>query len=172
MSIYKNIKKVTAGKITTDQRHNNAKKTQRTAELVATVEAAISKDRRLTISELTAATGATTTTVFRVLTEDLGLVKKSALWVPKILSADQKMERVCISKQFIATVRRWSKSMLDCIVTIDETMVAYHTPETKRQSMQWLPKGQPGPIKAKVQASRTKQMVLAFFDNKDLIYVY
>ena len=60
--------------------------------------------------------------------------------------------------------------MLDRIVTMDETLVSYHTPLTKKQSKQWILKGQPGPIKAKVQASRTKQMVLAFFDSKGLIY--
>ncbi len=31
-------------------------------------------------------------------------------------------------------------------------------------------KGSPGPIKAKVHAMRKKQMVLAFFDSKGLIY--
>jgi histone-lysine N-methyltransferase SETMAR len=61
-------------------------------------------------------------------------------------------------------------AMLDNIVTMDETMVCHHTPATKKQSMQWVKKGQPGPIKAKVHASRTKQMLLAFFDSKGLIY--
>ena len=60
--------------------------------------------------------------------------------------------------------------MLDDIVTMDETMVSFHTPETKKQSKQWILKGKPGPLKAKVQASRTKQMVLAFFDSKGLIF--
>jgi hypothetical protein len=32
-------------------------------------------------------------------------------------------------------------------------------------------KGAPGPIKAKVQATRKKQMVLAFFNSKGLIYM-
>jgi [histone H3]-lysine36 N-dimethyltransferase SETMAR len=36
--------------------------------------------------------------------------------------------------------------------------------------MQWIKKGSPGPIKAKVQASRTKQMVLAFFDQQGMIF--
>jgi hypothetical protein len=31
-------------------------------------------------------------------------------------------------------------------------------------------KGSPGPIKAKVQATRKKQMVLGFFNSKGLIY--
>ena len=47
--------------------------------------------------------------------------------------------------------------------------MSFHTPETKQQSKQWLRKGLPGPIKAKVHATRSKQMVLAFFDAKGLI---
>jgi hypothetical protein len=46
-----------------------------------------------------------------------------------------------------------------------------HTPTTKMQSKKWLKKGTPGPIKAEVTASHTKQMVLAFFDNKGVIYM-
>jgi histone-lysine N-methyltransferase SETMAR len=53
--------------------------------------------------------------------------------------------------------------MMDNIVSMDESAVSFHTPETKQQSKQFLPMGQPGPINPKVQASRTKQIVLAFF---------
>jgi hypothetical protein len=42
----------------------------------------------------------------------------------------------------------------------------------KKQSRQWIEKGKPGPIKARVHASRTKQMVMAFFDYKRLIYTH
>jgi histone-lysine N-methyltransferase SETMAR len=48
--------------------------------------------------------------------------------------------------------------------------VSFHTPETKQQSKQWLKKVEPGPIKAEFHATRAKQMVLAFFDAKGLIY--
>ena len=61
-------------------------------------------------------------------------------------------------------------AVLDKIVTMDESSVSFHTPATKKQSKEWTKKGQPGPIKAKVHASRTSQMVLAFFDNKGPIY--
>ena len=59
---------------------------------------------------------------------------------------------------------------MDKIVTMDESAVSFHTPETKQQSKQWLKKGLPGPTKFKMSASRSKQMVLAFFDAKGLIY--
>ena len=66
--------------------------------------------------------------------------------------------------------RRGGAGFLRSIVTMDESVVAFHTPETKAQSKQWLPKGTPGPLKARTQASRKKQMVFAFFDSAGLIY--
>jgi hypothetical protein len=54
---------------------------------------------------------------------------------------------------------------------MDESAVSFHTPETKRASKQWVEKGQPGPRKAKVHATRTKKMVLVFFDMKGAIYM-
>ncbi len=96
---------------------------------------------------------------------------KSARWVPKLLTDDMKEERVRTSEKFLALVRRCSMSVLDNIVTMDKSAVSFHTPETKQQSMQWLPKGQPEPVKIKVHTTRTKQMVLAFFHSKGLISI-
>jgi histone-lysine N-methyltransferase SETMAR len=110
--------------------------------------------------------------MFSILCDNLGLVKKSARWVPKLLSEEQKLERVRTCRDFVAAVQRRSMSMLEDIVTMDETMVCYHTPETKKQPKHWIKKGKPGPIKARVQASRVKQMVMAFFDCRGLIYTH
>ncbi len=49
-------------------------------------------------------------------------------------------------------------------------MVCYHTPETKKQSEQWIEKGKTRPHQVQIQASRTKQMLLAFFDSRGLIH--
>jgi hypothetical protein len=57
-------------------------------------------------------------------------------------------------------------AMLDNIVVMDETMLSNHSPQTKRQSKKWIKKGLPGPVKAKVAVSRTKQMLLTIFDEK------
>jgi hypothetical protein len=61
-------------------------------------------------------------------------------------------------------------AMLDLIITMNESSVSFHTLQTKQQSKQWVEKGTPGLIKAKVHVSRMKQMVLAFFDSKGFIY--
>jgi hypothetical protein len=99
-------------------------------------------------------------------------VKKSARLVPKLLSKEQKQERVSTYWDFIAFIQRHSMSMLENIVTMDETMVWYQTPKTKKQSKQWMQKGKAVPIKAWVQASHTKQMVMTSFDCWGHIYTH
>ncbi len=61
-------------------------------------------------------------------------------------------------------------AVLNNIVTMDESAVSFHTSETKKQLTEWVKKGQPGLIKARVHATRSKQMVLVFFDAKGVIY--
>jgi hypothetical protein len=62
--------------------------------------------------------------------------------------------------------------MLDNIITMDKTLVSYFSPEAKRMSKERTLKGKPGPLKTKVQGSRSKQMVFAFFDLRSLIYMH
>jgi histone-lysine N-methyltransferase SETMAR len=167
-AIYAIIKKVKAGESTADMRHLNPKKTVRTPELIASVAATIEEDRRLSMEVIAATHEVSEKIIFNILHQDLGLEKKSARWVPKLLSEEQKQERIRVCSDLIAAVHRRSKVMLDAIVTMDETMVSYHTPETKKQSKQWIP----GPLKAQVHASRTKQIVVAFFDSRGIIYTH
>jgi hypothetical protein len=106
-------------------------KTKRTVNIVAAVTADIKEDRRLTCKELASSHGVSYGTMNKILHDDLGLVKKSARWVPNLLSEDQKKERVQTWTEFVAAIIRCSMAMLDNIVTMDKTMVSYHTPETK-----------------------------------------
>ena len=81
-------------------------------------------------------------TISKILHKELGLVKKSARWVPKLLNQEQKDERVRCADNFLKMVGSGGvKSKIHKIVTMDETMVSLHTPETKEQSKQWLPQG-------------------------------
>ncbi len=164
------IKAVKEGKNTADQRHSSTKKTKRTGDVLAAIAATIEEDRRIMVRELAATHGLPIGTVHAILKEDLGLVKKSARWVPKLLSLEQMEERVAASGDFLALLRRHSLALLNNIVTMDESAVSFHTPETKRASKEWVKKGLPGPRKAKVHATRTNKMVLVFFDAKGVIY--
>ncbi len=57
---------------------------------------------------------------------------------------DIKKEGARTREDFLAMVRHHSMAILDNIVTMDESAILFHTPETKQQSRQWLPKGQHG----------------------------
>ena len=92
--IYRLIRQVKDGRDTEDQRKFNPKKTRRSVETIAAVQAAVESDRRTTIEELAAEFDLSVGTVHTILHEDLGLSKKSARWVPRLLSMEQKAERV------------------------------------------------------------------------------
>jgi hypothetical protein len=77
--------------------------------------------------------GLTFGTVQAILTDDLGLVKKkSACWVPKLLSTDQKKERAEYSNAFLDLIRQQSLTVLNNIITMDKSAVSFHTPEMKK----------------------------------------
>jgi hypothetical protein len=81
--IYKILKQVKMGK---NQRGFTKQKTKMTADLIASVAAALAEDRRVSIQDLARAHGTSYGTISRILHSQLGLVKKSARWVPKLLS--------------------------------------------------------------------------------------
>jgi [histone H3]-lysine36 N-dimethyltransferase SETMAR len=169
-AIYNIMKKVKEGKNAEDLRGINTPKRVRSADVIASVSAAVAADRRVTVRELASNLGLSIGTIDRILHKELGLVKKSARWVPKLLSPEQKLERVRTSTSFVELIQEKGASVLDRIITMDESAVSMHTPTTKQQSKQWLKKGTPGPVKARVHATRTKTMVLAFFDSKGMVY--
>ncbi len=166
--IYGIIRAVKEGKDTVDQQQNNERRKVRS--FVTKIAVDVEIDRHTMIRKLAATHGMCTRTIQLTLHEDLDLSKKSARWVPKLLTSAHKEERIRTCKKFLAMVHCRSVAMLDSIVSMDKSAVSFLTPESKMQSKQWTKKGLPGPVKAKVHAIRSKQMVLAFFNNEGLIY--
>ena len=62
----------------------------------------VMKDRCVTAQHLADRFGISTGSVFTVLTEVLGMSKLSARWVPRMLTKDQKMSRLLVSKELLA----------------------------------------------------------------------
>jgi hypothetical protein len=81
------------------------------------------------------------------LSEDLVLEKRSDCSVPKLLNGDQK-KKDSVDKCNSPLKLMWSTgpSVLDIVATTDESTMPFLTPETKKQSSNWLKKGQPGPF--------------------------
>ena len=145
-------------------------KTVRTPDNIAIGQRLIEEDRRISMEDLALMIGISKGTIHNILHLDLNLTKKSARWVPKLLSLEQRQRRVELAEEFVRRAGTNPGAFLGSIVTMDKSAVSFHTPESKEQSKQWLPKGQSGPIKAKVHTTRKKQMVMAFFDAEGPIY--
>ena len=77
-TIYRIMKSVKDGKNTDNQCKFNATKPNRTQSLIAAVAAAVEEDRRVSIEDLAGAHGVSYGTIFNIIHDDLGLVKKSA----------------------------------------------------------------------------------------------
>jgi len=70
----------------------------------------------------------------------------SAKFVPRLLTNDQKQNRVEISHELFANAN-CNENFLKNIITGDETWVYGYGVETKMQSSQWIGKGSPRPKK-------------------------
>ena len=167
--VYQILSEVKAGGNGDDRRRFNPKRTTRTPEVIEAVQSRIEADQRITLNELQEEFELCHGTISAIMHKDIGFEKKSARWVPRLLSDEQKAARVKCSEAFLRKIRT-ELEVLRQIITMDESTVAFHTPETKQQSKQWLLRGTPGPLKARVHASRRKQMVMAFFDFRGMIY--
>ena len=93
------------------------------------------EDRHLTIQEIVAEVGISTSSVHSILTEDLNLRKVSAKFVPKLLPEQQKELRKEISEDMLDLVNH-DPEFIETIITGDETWVHGYDPENKFQSSQ------------------------------------
>jgi hypothetical protein len=97
------------------------------ADIATVVTADMKEDRRANCRDLVFDHGVSNGTIHNILWKDLGLVKKSARWVPKLLSQDQNQDSAGTCKEFVTTIKGHSMAMLNYIVTVNEMMVSLTT---------------------------------------------
>ena len=113
---------------------------------VETVRAVICGNRRLSVREVAEEVGISIGSRHQILTETLQMRRVSAKFVPRLLTDDQKENRVEISQELLAKANG-NENFLKKIITGDETWVYGYDVETKMQSSQWMGKGSPRPKK-------------------------
>ncbi len=130
---------------------------------VAAVRAAVERDRTLTIATLHRQTNIPTYSIQRILTKDLQLTRRSAKFVPALLTPNHLRQQMDASQSMLRALRT-NANIMKRIVTMDETWVYMYDPESKVQSSQWLPKGVPRPTKVHCPRAVGKCMLITFFD--------
>ncbi|GFT62782.1 histone-lysine N-methyltransferase SETMAR [Nephila pilipes] len=107
--------------------------------------------------------------VFTIMTEDLKKKKLCARFVPHTLTTVQKEHRIASSVDLIAAADE-DPNFLKTIVTGDKSWCLEYDPETKRQSSEWTSPGKGRPMKVRASKSKTKTMLLVFFDSRGIIH--
>ena len=75
------------------------------------------------------------------------------------------MQNVAINRLYLTTRQQLIK-----VVTGDESWIFEYDPLTKRQSLEWKSAWLPRPKKARVFKSKTKVMLIAFFDVHGIVH--
>ncbi len=90
--------------------------------------------------KLARAHGVSTESIYVALHKDLNLSKESVRWGHKTAERRDEEGSNEDNEVFLAIVPCHSLSMLDIIVTMEESVVLFHTADTKQQSNQWFGK--------------------------------
>jgi len=104
-----------------------------------------------------------------VLTEDLHMKRLCAKFVLRLLTDDQREQRQKIARD-LSERSCEDVQFLKNIVTGDESWVYRYDPETKQQSSQWKGPTSPLPKQGRQWRSKTKVMLLAFFDSEGIVH--
>jgi len=141
-----------------------------TEDMVNKIHDVVLADRRVKIREIADIVSISIERIQNILHEELGMKKLSARWVPRLLTVEQKRNRMTTSEHCLDMFKRNPKEFLRRFVTVDETWIHHYTPEMKEQSKQWTSPGEPAPKKAKTVPSAGKVMATVFWDSRGIIF--
>ncbi len=131
----------------------------------------IKTDRRLTVREIAELLDISVGSAHTILKDKLNMSRVCARWIPRLLTPEQKQNRVdvCLEwKRFVEEDRDWWKS----VITADESWVYQYDPAMIIQSTEWVEKNEGRPKKARATKSANKAMVITFFDYKGMVYTH
>lgn len=130
------------------------------------IETLLDSDARCTVRQIADILGSPKTTIHRVMSEEMGLSKISARWVPRLLTPDLKARRLDMATSNLRLVQEhggWSY-VSSLIISGDETWIPFFDPETKEESRVWAMKGSQPPVKARRDQHSKKVMMTLLFD--------
>ncbi|XP_076044748.1 histone-lysine N-methyltransferase SETMAR-like [Oratosquilla oratoria] len=154
-----------------DEPKSGRPSTVTTSENIDHVLEMVMEDRRLSSCQIATRMGISQERAVNILTNELGMSKVSARWVPRLLTPDQKRTRRTMSAENLELFEADREDFMARFVTMDESWVHHYQPETKEQSKQWKHASSPTPKKAKVTVSAGKVMASVFWDARGVLLV-
>jgi len=129
----------------------------------------VHEDRRRTIKDIAAIVNVPYGTAQAILTCDLNMHCIAAKFVPRLLIPEQKEHCVAICQELRQRALD-DPSFMSRVITGDDSWVYGYDPETKQQSSQWKSPGSPRPKKVRQSRSRSKSMLIMFFDIRGIVH--
>jgi histone-lysine N-methyltransferase SETMAR len=108
-------------------------KSATTPEIVEQVHDMILDDRWMKAHEIAETIGNSKERIGYILHEELYMKKLCARWMPRFLTADQKRTHMNISEQCLECFNKNKTDFVHQFITMDETWIHHHTPESKQQ---------------------------------------
>ena len=146
-----------------DDQRSGRPSTSRTDENVERVRQKVQSDCRLTVRMIADELGMNSKRVWRIITKDLEMRKICAKMEPRLLNEGQKERHVQVCQDILEQIET-EPNLLKRVVTGDEPWIFKCDLLTKRQSLEWNSALSPWPKKVRVFKSKTKVMLIAFFD--------
>lgn len=138
-------------------------------ENVKKVEKMVMNDRRITIREVADEVGISIGSCHNIFSNVLGMKRVAAKFIPKLLNFDQKNNRMNIAQELLNDVNN-DPSLLERVITGDETWVYGYDVETKAQSSTWKHSTSPRAKKARQVRSNVKVLLTVFFDFNGIVH--
>ncbi len=142
---------------------------KRNAKKVAEIRALVTQDRRSSIREISRQVGLSFGCVQKSLHKDLQLKKRSARWIPHLLTPDQKVRRVAQARAALQQIRSRTRP-IDRVVAQDESWMFTWDPAKKEATKEWLRADEPRPVKPRIERSTVKTMLVGFIDRQGVIH--
>jgi len=152
-----------------DEPRSGRPSTARTDENIDRVREFLNLDRPSSLREISQEMNLSYFVVQKIVTEELHMRKVCAKLVRKVLTAEQKEQRVQKSREVLDCVEA-DDEFLDSVISGDETWCYEYDPESKAQSSEWHTNASPRPKKARMSKSQVKTMLIVFFDSKGIVH--
>lgn len=156
---------------TEDDARSGRPKEAVTDENIKKVKKIILNNRKVNLLEISETLKISKERVGHIVHELLDMRKLCAKWVPRVLTVDQKHQRLDDSQQCLAIFNRNKTEFLRRYITMDETWLHHYTPESNRQSAEWTARDEPRPKRAKTQQTAGKVMASVFWDARGIIFI-
>ena len=134
------VGRISVGEILTSGRTSTSTKGDDVEKILPVIRG----NRHLTLQEFSDEVVIGIGSCHQIFIEEVLMRFVSAKFLPRLLTEDQKENRVEISQKLLANAN-YNENFLKKIVTMDESWVYLHDVETKMQSSQCMGKGSPRP---------------------------